>query len=301
MRNKRCLALLASLGVILLASSVGGTMASFVDHESSSGNSFQAWASNTWVQTTEDDFNAGVPNQVNTSSSAGDVLLSPIPLPTLITSDNSEVSASGDTEWHLVKTLTFTKDGAAYDELRIDSNLKADNPATASSSIRVDDVEKFSHATSSTSYESYSDVFDFSSYPDGEHTVKLYLKTSNKNKETYNSIFELYRTKTYVSPGSIASQVLDTGVYGASCESLFWDETLPSDTNITFEVRASDNLFAKDAEPDPPSVPDWISVGGMSPVTSGLPSGRYVQWRATLATSDASKTPVLHEVRVYYY
>ena len=101
--------------------------------------------------------------------------------------------------------------------------------------------------------------------------------------------------------GTIASQVLDTEVAGASWDALFWDETLLASTNITFEVRASDNLFAKDADPDPPSVPDWISVGGMSPVTSGLPSGRYVQWRATLTTSDTSKTPTLHEVRVYHY
>ena len=288
---------MASLGVILLASGVGVTMASFVDQEISSSNTFQAWASNTWVQSTEDDFNAGVLNQVNTSSSAGNVLLSLIPPPNLISSDNSEVSTSGDTEWHLVKTLTFTSVGASYDELRIDSNLKATNPAAASSSIRIDDVEKFSHSTTSISYESYSDVLDFTSYPDGEHTVKLYLQTSNKNKEAYNSILELYRTKSYASLGTIASQVLDTGVAGASWESLFWDETLPSSTNITFEVRANDTLFAKGD-----AMPDWTDLGpANSPITSGLPSGRYMQWRATLTTSDTSETPTLHEVRVYYY
>jgi len=100
----------------------------------------------------------------------------------------------------------------------------------------------------------------------------------------------------YVSSGTIASQVLDTGIAGAKWNALFWDETLQSNTDITFEVRASDTLFTKDA-----ATPSWISVGGTSPVTSGLPSGRYMQWRATLTTSDASKTPTLHEVRVYYY
>jgi len=101
---------------------------------------------------------------------------------------------------------------------------------------------------------------------------------------------------TYVSPGTIASDVLDTGVTGARWDALFWDETLPSGTDITFQGRASDTSFAKNA-----AIPDWISVGGTSPVTSGLPSGRYKQWRATLTTSDTSKTSVLHEVRVYYY
>jgi len=95
----------------------------------------------------------------------------------------------------------------------------------------------------------------------------------------------------YTSLGTIASQVLDTGVDGARWDALFWDETLQSDTDITFEVRASDTSFVKgDASPS------WTSVGGTFPVTSG----RYMQWQATLTTSDPSQTPTLHEVRVYY-
>ncbi len=100
----------------------------------------------------------------------------------------------------------------------------------------------------------------------------------------------------YTSSGTIASQILDTGVAGARWDALFWDETLQSNTNITFEVRADDALFVKDAV-----TPSWIAVGGISPVTSALPFGRYKQWRAILTTSDASKTPLLHEVRVYHY
>jgi hypothetical protein len=101
---------------------------------------------------------------------------------------------------------------------------------------------------------------------------------------------------TYVSSGTIASQVLDTGIAGARWAALFWDETLPSSTDITFEVRASDTAFTKDA-----ATPSWTLVGGTSPVTSGLPSGGYMQWRATLTTSDTSKTPTLHEVIIDYY
>jgi hypothetical protein len=100
----------------------------------------------------------------------------------------------------------------------------------------------------------------------------------------------------YVASNTIASQVLDTGVVGARWDALSWDRTLQSGTGITFEVRASDTSFAKDA-----ATPSWTSVGGISPVASGLPSGRYKQWRATLTTSDTSKTPTLQEGRVYYY
>jgi hypothetical protein len=104
-----------------------------------------------------------------------------------------------------------------------------------------------------------------------------------------------YIQPAYPPSGTIASQVLDTGINGDRWDALFWDETLPAGTDITFEVRASDTLSG--------GFPDtaWVPVGGTSPVTSGLSSGRYMQWRATLTTSDQSETPVLHEVRVYYY
>ena len=166
----------------------------------------------------------------------------------------------------------------------------------AYSDIRVDDVSVFTHSTQSATYVAYQDTLDFSGYADGPHTIKLYLYTDSASRTAYNSIFELHRTKTYAAAGTIASQVLDTGIAGAKWDALFWDETLPSNTNITSEVRASDTTFTKDA-----ATPSWTFVGGTSPVTSGLPSGRYLQWRATLTTSDTSKTPTLHEVTVEYY
>ena len=101
---------------------------------------------------------------------------------------------------------------------------------------------------------------------------------------------------TYVASGTLASQVLDTGAAGTTWDGLFWDETLLSNTDIVFEVRASDAAFgAGDA------TPLWNNVGGTSPVVAGLPTGRYQQWRAVLATTDTANTPTLHEVRVYYY
>ncbi len=76
------------------------------------------------------------------------------------------------------------------------------------------------------------------------------------------------RARTSTS-ATIASQVRDTGTAGARWDALFWDETLPTDnTDITFEVRASDTLFAADN-----ATLAWTPVGGTSPVTSGLPFG----------------------------
>lgn len=68
-----------------------------------------------------------------------------------------------------------------------------------------------------------------------------------------------------VSSGTIASQVQDTTVAGSSWDGLFWDNTSPSGTGITFEVRASDTPFLKTD-----SSPSWTSVGSGSPAYSTL-------------------------------
>ena len=61
------------------------------------------------------------------------------------------------------------------------------------------------------------------------------------------------------------------------------------------EVSTSDTESLKDD-----TALSWYSVGGISPVTSGLPTGRYMQWQSILITSDLSKTPILEEGRVYH-
>ena len=113
--------------------------------------------------------------------------------------------------------------------------------------------------------------------------------------DTVGSGGSLVRGAVYVTSGTLASRVLETGVNGARWDAMFWDKALPTSTGITFEVRASANSFA----PGDITI-SWISIGGTSPVMSGLPSGRYMQWRATLTTSNSANTPTLNEVRTYY-
>jgi len=100
-----------------------------------------------------------------------------------------------------------------------------------------------------------------------------------------------YTTGLYCSSGTIASNVWDTGSAGQPWTYLAWQETVPSGTGITFAVRASNTIFNMGDNTIP-----WIPVGSTSPVTSGLPSGRYMQWQATLTTSSNFYTPVLHSV-----
>lgn len=103
-----------------------------------------------------------------------------------------------------------------------------------------------------------------------------------------------YTTGLYYTSGTIASDVWDTGWHTDVWRNLSWQETLHNNTDISFQVRASDTPFNKND-----AAPDWIAVGSSSPVTSGLPNGQYLQWRATL-TSDRDFTPALHSVSVQY-
>ena len=104
----------------------------------------------------------------------------------------------------------------------------------------------------------------------------------------------------YVSSGTIASQVWNTNDPGSPWDGLFWDNSLPAGTNITFEVRSRDTSFTAGA-----GVPAWVPIpgsgNGTANVISGLPAGRYKQWRATLTTTANISTPTLQEVRLYYY
>ncbi|MFA5399486.1 MAG: CARDB domain-containing protein [Dehalococcoidia bacterium] len=103
-----------------------------------------------------------------------------------------------------------------------------------------------------------------------------------------------YTSGLYYTGGTIASDVWDTGWHADVWRKLSWQETLHDNTDISFQVRAGDTPFNKND-----AAPAWISVGSSSPVTSGLPNGQYLQWRATL-TSDRDFTPVLHSVSVEY-
>ncbi len=105
----------------------------------------------------------------------------------------------------------------------------------------------------------------------------------------------------YSSPGSIASIVFDTTTANSRWDMLTWTVSIPPGTGISFEVRASDTPFLKDA-----ASPAWTPVtesfvNGMYIVAyPNLPSGRYHQWLGTLSTSTCSGTPVLNDVTVYY-
>jgi hypothetical protein len=286
---------------------------------------------NIWIQTSQIDFEAGVLNNIDTTTSSGDVTLGVQSVPTTIAFDDFESGGwSGGSGWlwnwwdsgdasivtngqphggsrHLRLRRANGYVDRAVDltgqtDVRLQFWAKANSfepGETASCSIydgsSWNTVQTWEDGDDDNTYHFYD--IDLSGFAmSSEFYVAFDAEMSGNNDYPYIDDLAFIATGSqYYGSGTIASQVFDTGTAGTSWDELDWSETLQSGTDITFEVRASDTPFNKDDVS-----PSWIAVGGTSPVTAGLPSGRYIQWRATLTTSDLDNTPILHEVIVCY-
>jgi hypothetical protein len=321
------LLLIAAMALVYPAATIiGGTSAYFIDHETSSSNSFIAGVWGDWVETSQADFEAGVLHQVDTSSSPGDVKLK-----TRISNHSFETTGDWtyeetDSDYNGAQSSDWSTDGSysckfsstarisinTYSQISqevdftdleaiyFDANLWRQGGGFSVSkykaSVMVDGDELWWQECPTTATEYLNQSIDVSAYT-GVHTL-IFRITCTKSGYFFNDQTNYFDNikPHYYSSGTIASRVYDTGADGTNWLELSWSEAIEANTDITFEVRASDTLFAKDA-----AEPAWTDLGAAnSPITSGLPSGRYMQWRATLTTSDSAKTPILQEVTVSY-
>jgi len=148
-------------------------------------------------------------------------------------------------------------------------------------------------------YESLSDgtaSYSAAGGNSGEPSYEAGTAQDGQSGTTYKGTTSYVSSLPYLSSGTLASQVLDTLTADSIWDELSWNETLPANTDITFGVRADNAPFAAgDANPT------WTDLSPAdSPITTGLPTGQYMQWRATLSTTDTSQTPVLHDVSITY-
>ncbi|MEZ4647699.1 MAG: DUF6605 domain-containing protein [Candidatus Eisenbacteria bacterium] len=96
------------------------------------------------------------------------------------------------------------------------------------------------------------------------------------------------RLTPYATSGTFTTRVVDAG--GTAAWGTFaWGADTPSGTSILMSVRTGDT-----AVPDG-SWTSFVPIGNGGLVGQ---SGRYVQYRAALSTSDPATTPVLHEVTI---
>jgi len=94
----------------------------------------------------------------------------------------------------------------------------------------------------------------------------------------------------YYSPGTLTSSVKDCGSTSTITQ-VSWGETLNGQT-INLQIRSDD--AADMSSPNP-----WETVTN-GDTTISTPANRYIQYKATLATSNVSVTPVLHDVTISY-
>jgi len=108
----------ASIGIILLlAISSGFTYCLYMDVESSRGNTFGAWTSTLWKQTTEADFSAGVLSDVDVSSSPGDVIIE----------GHGDSVSWYDGTWRSRKGIVLNNSGSALSDYQVKVDLIYDN------------------------------------------------------------------------------------------------------------------------------------------------------------------------------
>jgi hypothetical protein len=98
----------------------------------------------------------------------------------------------------------------------------------------------------------------------------------------------------YMAEGTLTAEVHDTK-YLSRFGALSWRADVPAGTALSFQVR-SGNVSEPDA-----TWSDW-SAPQTDPASARAeaPLGRFVQWRARLATKDPTATPELHSVSLRY-
>ena len=120
---------------------------------------------------------------------------------------------------------------------------------------------------------------------------KLYLLGGRTQGGLSAKILELH---PYAADGEVIGPVIDTGAAATSWGELDWQATVPTGTTVELHVRAADAAFTS-----ADNTPSWQSVN-TPPVTTGLPQGRYLQWKATLRTSNTALTSTLAWVSLSY-
>ncbi len=95
--------------------------------------------------------------------------------------------------------------------------------------------------------------------------------------------------------GSYVSRIFDSGASGTTWRSVSWIATTPANTSILISLRSGDS-------PTPDT--NWTNWSSVTGAPSGSPPAqprtRYIQYRAELATTNASVTPLLDDVTVTY-
>jgi hypothetical protein len=111
--------------------------------------------------------------------------------------------------------------------------------------------------------------------------------TLNSSKILIDSL----RLSPYLSPCTFESRVLDASAL-VDWLTLDWMGNLPAGTAVSFETRSGSTV-----------TPDTGWSGWATVDTSGIvpsPYSQYIQYRATLSSTNATSTPIVEKVQIFY-
>jgi len=121
---------------------------------------------------------------------------------------------------------------------------------------------------------------------------KLYLFGGRTDSGLNDAVIEMF---PYHKTGTVLGPIQDTGGAGSLWLELDWQLAAPGNTQIQLAARTADKVFQQDDK-----TLAWQNITASPPVTANLPSGRYLQWRATLSTTNTANTPALRGVTIRY-
>lgn len=103
---------------------------------------------------------------------------------------------------------------------------------------------------------------------------------------------------SYVSSGTFTSQILDTTANN-SFGNLSWSSSLPTGASISVKVRSdsSSDMSGATAWASCDTITSGSDISTNNCVTDGH---RYLQYQATLATTESSRTPQLNDLSIEY-
>lgn len=285
-------------------------------------------AENVWIQTTKGDFESGSLDNLDTSTSPGDVMLDNL----TVTFGNTSNTTSHGLRPYQYKTYLQRVDpggeyAAPYDGVIIQWSW---NPLASTTGAKF---KMFRHVTGTVwtmvgqngpvNLGPGSETFDLdpSEYIPVKAGDRIGVYTGT-GRTYWTTVSGYYASRTdgdiqgtsaftehleprrlpieatllyYKTEGTLVSSVHDTKGL-TNWRKISWGETLPPGTNITLQTRAG-----MDEDPDPENWTNW-SQPYTKPTGAllNLPISRYIQYKVNFSTTDTAHTPTLHWVKIEY-
>lgn len=143
-------------------------------------------------------------------------------------------------------------------------------------------------AVVNASIAAHENYIAFRANPAGVFMTSLNTYESGANKPYIS--YSALNGPPYVTSGTYTSAILDSTISGARYGNLVATENRPTNTTITYQVRGG-NTVTPDA-----GWTAYTSATNGSAIPTGIQGYRYLQYQATLSTTDTNVTPVLDDV-----